>query len=236
MFTVTRLTLLAVGILTLTVACQDAPRLQPSATPPPDLLAQAREAIARRDYDTSARLLRQVVAETPDSVEAHHLLAVSASWLDLSDEAEAQFEWVVANGVADSQEVKDAREWLRAFRSKAQAAPSSEPAPTRPDRASLSGQVLWSKDGSVRPQPHLRLFLKGIKGTSIEDEFYRVQTDERGMFRIPDVPPGEYSLTNRVAGPPIWRLKVALKAGEDLKLDLTPQNSVKVRDDFPDSR
>ncbi|MGH9893444.1 MAG: carboxypeptidase-like regulatory domain-containing protein, partial [bacterium] len=73
-------------------------------------------------------------------------------------------------------------------------------------------------------------------GTPVEDEFYRVQTNERGMFRIPDVPPGEYSLTNRVAGPPIWRLKVTLKAGEDLQFDLTPENSVKVRDDFPESR
>ncbi len=236
MFSAGRLALWAIGVAVLIVACQEAPRQQASVAPSPDLLGQAREAIARRDYDTSARLLRQVVDGSPDNVAAHHLLAVSASWLDLTDEAEGQFEWVVAHGAPDSEEVKEAREWLRAWRSQARAGSPPEPAPTRPDRAMLSGQVRWNKDGGAGPQPHLRLFLKGIKGTPVEDEFHRVQTDERGMFRIPDLPPGEYSFTNRVAGPPIWRLKVALKAGEDLKLDLTPENSVKARDDFPESR
>lgn len=228
--------ILAIGVAALIVGCQEAPRRQPRVAPP-DLLGQAREAMARGDYDTSASLLRQVVGGSPDNLEAHYRLAVSASWLDLTDEAEDQFEWVVAHGAPDSAEVKAARDWLRAWRSQMAAAPPPEPAPpTPPDRATLSGQVLWDKDGSVKPQPYLRLFVKGIKGTPIEDEFYRVQTDERGTFRIPDLAPGEYSLTNRVAGPPIWRLKVTLKAGEDLKLDLTPDNSVKFRDDFPDSR
>jgi hypothetical protein len=226
---------LAIGVLVLMAACQETPHLGPSAAPA-DLLVQAREAMARRDYDTSARLLRQVVAGRPDHVEAHYRLAVSASWLDLTDEAEGQFEWVVAHGAPDSEEVKGAREWLRAWRSQAEAAPPPEPAPTRPDRAMLSGQVRWNKDGGAGPQAHLRLFLKGIKGTPVEDEFHRVQTDERGMFRIPDLPPGEYSLTNRVAGPPVWRLKVTLKAGEDLQVDLTQGNSVMVRDDFPEGR
>lgn len=232
-----RRVLLAIGVMALIVACQEAPRPQPRvAPPPPDLLGQAREAMARGDYDTSARLLRQVVAGSPANLEAHYRLAVSASWLDLADEAEGQFEWVVAHGAPDSPEVKDARDWLRAWRSQTAAAAPPESATTRPDRATLSGQVLWDKDGSVGPQPYFRLFLKGLKGTPIEDEFHRVQTDERGRFRILDLAPGEYSLTNRVAGPPIWRLKVTLKAGEDLQLDLTPENSVKVRDDFPDGR
>lgn len=230
-----RLALLVFAVV-LIVACQEAPRQQAGVAPSADLLGQAREAIARRDYDTSAGLLRQVAAASPDNVEAHYLLAVSASWLDLTDEAEGQFEWVVAHGAPDSTEVRDAREWLRAWRSQAQAAPPPEPASTRPDRAMLSGQVVWNKDGSAGPQAHLRLFLKGLKGTPVEDEFHRVQTDERGMFRIPDLPAGEYALTNRVAGPPIWRLKVKLKAGENLQLDLTPENSVKARDDFPESR
>jgi hypothetical protein len=231
-----RRALLAIGVMALVVACQEAPRPQPRVVPLLDLLGQAREAMGRGDYDTSARLLRQVVAGSPDNLEAHFRLAVSASWLDLTDEAEGQFEWVVAHGAPDSAEVKAARDWLRAWRAQAEAVPAPESAPTRPDRSTLSGRVLWAKDGSVGPQPYLRLFLKGLKGTPIEDEFHRFQTDEQGMFRIADLSPGEYSLTNRVAGPPIWRLKVTLKAGEDLQLDLTPENSVKARDDFPDSR
>lgn len=229
-----RLALLAI-IAVLTAGCQETPRLQPRVAPPPDLLGQAREAMAREDYETSAGLLRQVIAGAPNNVEAHYRLAVSASWLDLTDEAEEQFQWVVAHGAPGSAETQTARDWLRAWRARGKAAPAAEPAPTRPDRATLSGQVLWDKDGNVGPQPYLRLFLKGIKGTPVEDEFHRVQTDQSGRYRIPDLVPGEYSLTNRVAGPPIWRLKVTVKAGEDLQLDLTQQNSVKVRDDFPDS-
>lgn len=237
MSAVGRLAVVIMSILTLALGCQETPRLQPPVGSPPDLLGRAREAMKRNDYETSAGLLRQVVGKSPDNVEAHHLLAVSASWLDLTDEAEEQFEWVVAHGDPDSQEVKDAREWLRAWRSRAHGGASSPaPAATSPDRAMLSGRVVWNKDGGTRPQPHLRLFLKGIKGTAVEDEFHRVQTDEQGRFRIPDLVPGEYSFTNRVAGPPIWRLKVALKAGEELQLDLTPENSVKVRDDFPETR
>jgi hypothetical protein len=229
-----RLALLAL-VAALIVGCQETPRLQPRVATPPDLLGQAREAMARQDYETSAGLLRQVIAGAPNNVEAHYRLAVSASWLDLTDEAEEQFQWVVAHGAPGSAEAQAARDWLRAWRARGKAAPAAEPAPTRPDRATLSGQVLWDKDGSVGPQPYLRLFFKGLKGTPVEDEFHRVQTDQSGRYRIPDLVPGEYSLTNRVAGPPIWRLKVTVKAGEDLQLDLTPQNSVKVRDDFPDS-
>jgi hypothetical protein len=40
-------------------------------------------------------------------------------------------------------------------------------------------------------------------------------------------------LTNRLAGQPIWRLRVELKPAEEKQLDLNPGNSVTVRDDFP---
>jgi hypothetical protein len=43
-------------------------------------------------------------------------------------------------------------------------------------------------------------------------------------------------LTNRVAGQPIWRLRVELKPGEEKQLDLDPGNSIAVRDDFPQPR
>lgn len=226
---------LAAG-LALLGGCGERPRPQPRAAPAPDLLGQARAAMSRGDYATSVQLLREVLAERPEHVEAHYRLAVSASWLDRTDEAETQFEWVVAHGPADSPEVQAAREWLRAFRARAKDAPSPEPSKPRADRATVSGRVLWGPDGSVAPQPYFQLFFKGLPGSPVEDEFHRVRTDEEGRYRIPDVVPGEYVLTNRVAGPPIWRLKVVVKAGETLELNLTPENSVKVRDDVPERR
>lgn len=224
---VRRLALLGIGAMALVIGCQQAPLPQPPVTPP-DLLGEARAAMARGEYDTSARLLRQAVVASPDSLEAHYRLAVSASYLDLFDEAQGEFEWVVAHGASGSAEVQLARDWLRQSRSQAaESPPSPEAATTRSDRATLSGRVVWSQEGTPEPQPYLRLFMKGIKGTSVEDEFYRVQTDQQGTYTIADVVPGEYSLTNRVAGTPIWHLKVTVKAGENLKLNLTPENSVK---------
>jgi len=43
-------------------------------------------------------------------------------------------------------------------------------------------------------------------------------------------------LTNRIAGQPIWRLRVEVAAAEEKQLELTPSNSVAVRDDFPQGR
>jgi hypothetical protein len=229
-----RLAVLAIATAALVAGCQQAPTPPPRLTLSPDLLGEARQAMGRGDYDTSARLLRQVIGGAADNLEAHYRLAVSASYLELGDEAVGQFEWVVAHGEPNAAEVQIARDWLRASRSeKAARAESPEAPTTSPDRAAVTGRVVWDTDGSLEPKRYLRLFMKGLKGTPVEEEFYRVETNEQGTYRIADVMPGEYVLTSRVAGPPIWRLKVAVKAGESLQLDLSPDNSVKVRDDFP---
>lgn len=50
-----------------------------------------------------------------------------------------------------------------------------------------------------------------------------------------DLLAGSYKLTNRIAGQPIWRLRVEFKPGEQKTLDLTPANSIAARDDFPET-
>jgi hypothetical protein len=77
----------------------------------------------------------------------------------------------------------------------------------------------------------MQLILKEYPSAS---NYFRLRTDEQGYFRFENVPPGVYQLTERVAGPPIWRLRVEVKAGQDVALDLGPENSTKVRDDFPE--
>ena len=63
-----------------------------------------------------------------------------------------------------------------------------------------------------------------------------LRTDQQGNFRFTDVVPGDYMLTNVIAGPPTWRLRVTLAKGERLTLDLLPSNQTAVRDDFRDPR
>jgi len=82
----------------------------------------------------------------------------------------------------------------------------------------------------------LQLFLVGQPGSPTKEARYVLRTDEDGSFKFPDVVPGPYMLTNRIAGQPIWRLRVEVAAAEEKQLELTPSNSVAVRDDFPQGR
>ena len=73
------------------------------------------------------------------------------------------------------------------------------------------------------------------RGTT-EKERYHLRTDEEGNFKFPDVVPGPYKLIDRVAGQPIWRLRVEVKPSETKVLELTPSNSLAVQDDFPEQQ
>jgi len=97
-------------------------------------------------------------------------------------------------------------------------------------------EVFAEAGAKPEPMPRLQLFLKGQRGSPTEDERYNLRTDADGNFRFPNIPPGPYMLTNRLAGQPIWRLRVELKPAEEKQLNLNPGNSVAVRDDFPEAR
>jgi len=215
----------------------------PSPPPPPkaaavvpDPLARARVAMDRHEYGVAMGLLREALVRRPADLEAHYRLGVSASHLDKPDEASKEFEWVVAHGRPRAPEVQLARDWLarrRAPRASTSAAPvGNEPSPSKPEMATLAGRAV-SLDGI---KSRLQLFLKGVPGTTVKDEYHLLRTDQQGNFRFADVVPGDYMLTNAIAGPPAWRLRVSLAKGEHLTLDLSPANQITVRDDFPESR
>lgn len=228
--------LVLVSAALLAAGCGQPPAAPVQAAAPRDL-AEAVDAMARRDYAGAAATLRRLLERSPDHFEAHYRLGVSASYLDLVEEATREFEWVVGHGAPDSPEVRIARNWLasRARRQPDAAADTATRPEPDPTRASLSGRVTWEEGGVVQPRPWVRLFLQGVKGTPVEDEFFRVQTDREGAYQITGIPPGDYRLTDRGSGTTSWRLKVTLKAGQSAVLDLSPANSVKVRDDFPES-
>jgi hypothetical protein len=192
----------------------------------------------RRDYGTALGLLREVVAQRSVDLEAHYRLGVTASHLDQLDEAGRAFEWVVAHGDAASPEVETARAWLAA-RTAPRAAMSplvpvpaaAAPAPD-PERARLVGRAV-DVEG---PKRRLQLFLKGVPGSAVQDEYHVLRTDQQGGFRFTDVAAGEYMLTDTIASRPTWRLRVRVARGEQLVLDLTPGNQTTVRDDFPERR
>ena len=101
--------------------------------------------------------------------------------------------------------------------------------------ASLEGRAVFAEGGNPpQPMERLQLFLVGQPDSPTQRERYNLRTDEHGNFKFPDVVPGPYKLTNRVAGQPTWRLRVELKASEVKVLELTPANSVAALDDFPE--
>jgi hypothetical protein len=201
-----------------------------------DPLDRAREAMNRGDYGTAVRLLREALTLRPTDLETHYRLAVSASHLEQSDEASREFEWIMAHGEPGAAEVQIARDWL-ASRTPGGAPPLSvsstggpEQAP-KPEMASLTGRAV----GPEGLKPRLQLFLKGLPGTSVTDQYHVLRTDQQGNFHFTDVVPGDYMLSNVIAGPPAWRLRVSLAKGERLVLNLSPANHATVRDDFPGS-
>jgi tetratricopeptide (TPR) repeat protein len=197
------------------------------------------EALQAGDYQRAAELYRRALAAEPGSVGLHYGLAVAVSYLQLKDETAREFRWVLAQAPPASEEAGVARTWLVNAGLLPRPSSLSPAAAEQPGNheATLEGRALFSEDGKTpKPMGRLQLFLVGEKGSPTNDERHALRTDEDGRFRFPKVLAGSYKLTNRLAGQPVWRLRVELRPGESQQLELTPANSTATRDDFPETR
>lgn len=212
-----------------------------------DVVAEAMKAFDKPDWALAGRLLREAIVKQPSDLRLHYSLAVTATHLELREEAIREFRWVLANAPGTA-EALAARNWLAAAGAlPPEAAPATaggsgeagadKPArdPTRGD-SFVRGQVTWSGGPPPISLTRLQLFLKGLDKTPTKSVYMVLRTDEDGRFEFKNVPAGTYKLTNRVAGEPLWRLKVTVAAGQSTSIDLTPQNSLRARDDFPDGK
>jgi hypothetical protein len=211
-----------------------------SPAPPPtaeyDVVAEALKAFERSDWVPAARLLREATAKQPMNVQLHYYLAIAATHLDLREEAIREFQWVMANAPAGSPEALAARKWLTeagVLGTGTAAADSPAPADKEFGTSALRGRVAWTEGEPPVKTTRMQLFLKGVPGTPTKDLQYVRRTDEEGRFEFTSIAAGSYKLSNRIAGEPLWRLRVNVPEGQDVTLDLTPQNSFRVRDDFP---
>ena len=223
------------GLLVLAGAACQSPTAPPPARVELDAAGRAAAALEAGRYAEAVGLFREALAPAPANVALRYGLAVALSYTDRGA-AIREFQWVMASAPRDSQERVESQAWL----ARAGALPASPP-PRRPDEperqagtAVLRGRAIFA-DGAAKSQPmgRLQLFLVGQPDSPTKAERYNLRTDENGEFKFPSVPPGPYMLTNRLAGQPIWRLRVELKAAEEKQLDLNSGNSVTVRDDFP---
>lgn len=232
-----RRTLLWIGALALILtACQSkAPTAPVRAEETP--ASRANAALEEGRFADAVALYRDALAKTPENVSLRHGLAVALSYSDRGA-AIREFQWVMASAPPGSREAVESRDWLM----KAGALPPT-PRVERPGQerqtgnSALGGRAVFAEAGT-RPEAmrRLQLFLVGQPESPTKEARYVLRTDEDGNFKFPDVVPGPYMLTNRLAGQPIWRLRVELAPAEEKQLELTPSNSVAVRDDFPQGR
>lgn len=226
---------LLLGFLGLT-ACQNAAGPAPAANVAPvDHAAEARKAFDARDWAAAAPHFRAAMASDPDGLTLHYGLAICASWLSLLDEATLEFTWVVAHAPGGSDEARAAREWLAGAPSPGNAtvAAGATDDPKAGD-ATIHGLATW--EGAGQPNDVLRraqLHLRGLPDGPTKGLSYYVRTDKEGRYQFSSIKAGAYKLTDAVAGTPKWNLKVTVGSGENLELNLSIQNSVSNRNDFP---
>ena len=216
-------------------ACQSPPAPPPKAADAATLAAQALE---RGEYEKAAGLYRRALQSQPESLPLHYGLAVAASFLNLREEAIREFKWVLERGASGTIEVEAARRWLISVGALPRpAVTAARESDEKPGAAVLEGRAVFAEAGKeAKPMKRLQLFLVGQPNSPTKEERYNLRTDEQGHFKFSNVMAGPYKLTNRVAGQPIWRLRVELKANQDTFLELNPANSVSARDDFPEQR
>ena len=221
-------------------ACQAAPSAVP-ASPAKNLAALATEALESGDYARAADLYRLGLAAAPESVPFHYGLGVSVSYLNRRDEAVKEFRWVLEHGLPTSDEVRAARRWLESVGALRRAATVEAEAPKateepadgapKPATASISGRVTFEgNSGDVVAMERMTLFLHSYP---VRVKYLRIRTDEQGRYSFTGIPPGIYKLTDQIAGSVRWRLRVEVKPGQDMTLNLESANSTRVRDDFP---
>lgn len=194
------------------------------------------------DYALAARLYEEALEVSPESLPLHYGRGVAASHLGRRDEAIRELSWVVdrvARGAGRTEESEAARHWL--IRVGVLCEPEhTVPAYTAedlvlPGSGSVEGQALAAADGfGTITRRRLQLFLVGRPTGATAEEFYETRTDVEGHFRFRGVAPGSYKLSDRVAGRPLWRLRVDVRSDERADLDLVPGNALPARDDFPD--
>jgi hypothetical protein len=227
------------GLLLAAAACQSPAPPQPPARAEEDPAARARAALEAGHYAEAVGLFRQALEPAPASVPIRFGLAVALSYTDRGA-AIREFQWVLANAQPGSQEAAESRAWLARAgalpRTPVERATAAEHEQQTGNSALVGRAVFAEKGEKPQPVPRMQLFLVGQPDSPTKKERYNLRTDQEGNFKFPNVVPGPYMLTNRVAGQPIWRLRVELKPSEEQQLALGPENSVSVRDDFPQPR
>jgi hypothetical protein len=218
-----------ISAILLAGACQRAPDGPGPAPAIVDPAAEAQKYLSAGNCAAAAPHLRAAIASNPQSLYFHYNLGVCASHLELRDETVREFQWVVAHADPASAEAQAARRWLiQAGVLKDEGTPTASADPYVGDSV-VRGVVTWT-EGPIKRQ---QLILKGIRGTPNQHLQYVERSNEKGSYAFTKIPAGTYKLSGVIGGKATWRLKVTLEPGQETTIDLSPDNGLPARDDFP---
>ncbi len=191
------------------------------------LAEQAGKLASVGDYEGAWWLYHQALLTAPGDVSLWYALGVTLSHLNLRQETEEAFQFVVNHGSPDSQEVKFARQWL--VSAGVLALPvtfdSSAPAVDVTDaKAAVKGKVTWGELDANRSPVNARILLHGLSGTA-KDRRFTTRATLGQVYRFERVPAGSYRLVGSAEGQRLWDLTLDVEDGKEIALDLTRDNS-----------
>lgn len=201
------------------------PRPEPSA----EVLGRQADALAAHgDYMGAWGLYHEALLAEPEDVSLWYALGVTLSHLNQREETEQALQYVVRRGRPDSEEVRLARLWLvrvGAMTEPAASTIASEPVDVTAGMAAVTGKITWGKPDPGRGVLKVQIFLEGLTRAG-EGKRFGTRAALGEVYRLEGLPAGSYRLTGDMADHRLWDLRLAVRDGEDIVLDLSKENSI----------
>jgi len=144
------------------------------------------------------------------------------SRLNRRQETEEIFRYVVSRADPDSEEMKQALQWLVETASPPEAAAPAVPAAPRAEPqpwATVTGKVTWGK-----PEPPREAFLV-VQGLDKDGPRSHARVPFGQSYKFDRLPAGAYHLIGGAETEWLWDLRFTVEAGQELVLDLSRHNS-----------
>ncbi|MFZ1058893.1 MAG: tetratricopeptide repeat protein [Candidatus Rokuibacteriota bacterium] len=198
-------------------------RLKPSSLNPAE---QAAALADLGDYEGAQRLYQEALSAAPEDASLWYAFGVTLSYLNQRKETEEAFQYVVNRGNPDSEEVKQARQWLVSagvlagpvvFTAAAETAEAAEA------KATLKGKVTWGAPEVGKAPLRAQILVHGVSGPAEGKRFVKRVTLGQS-YRFERLPAGSYRLVGAVGSQHVWDLTVDVEEGKEVVQDLSKDN------------
>lgn len=179
------------------------------------------------DYEGASRLYQEALSSAPEDASLWYALGVTLSHLNQRKETEEAFQYVVNRGNPDSEEVKQARQWLISAGVLARPVvftAAAETAEAVEGKAALKGKVTWGQPEPGKAPLKARILVHGVSGPAEGKRFVKRVTLGQS-YRFERLPAGSYRLVGVVEGERLWDLRVDVEDAKETVHDLSKETS-----------